>query len=1125
LINSVARRYIKVPIVGSMDPFSTATAAVGVISLCEKVISQCRIVLRGGKSIEAELNALIDELENLRSLMTSIHESCTASEFKLSSRGEKRAERVHELMRPAIKHYEELVKRLHIIVFKISGADHDTHPPTEQISESRIDVQASGRFDRIVKAWRKEEQRGEMADVRLRIVQHQNIIQVQLTALGLIYSQDTLSNISRVAEDVQTCLNLHNQVTAVLSNPFTRDFYAENPVPEDILNSVKTNIHFYIPSSVVTFFKGRQGLLEELKTEFTKPTGTVQKRFVIYGLPGSGKTQFCCKFAQDLRALFWGIFFIDASSRAYAESSLCDIAVLAGGNVAPTKEAAKHFLANVGMPWLLIIDNADDEELDVEDYFPHGERGCILITTRDRDRRHLGTIGSKFYSFERLADTEAEELLLETAEEHQPYKEEATRAAKLISKELHCLPLALVLAGKAIRTQAASWTGYMDYYQRNRQNLARRAIESKQSVGMHDRERRTCVYVNFEPLIAEMEYSIHQAARDAFELMQFFAFLHHRNIRRDILIKAVKNPRIEANASEAEEEDQAMSPFSRSIEDWWNIPKQQLKRFFEAILSNPRYSWLFVRPATVIPAILRNDALLDNEVDLDRLNRALFHLQKYSFISPGEEMDTYTVHPLIHEWMRIRLDSSAREAIWCEAAASALAQCIVLGASALGPERVFMRNSQHFVSRELQPHIRHVRQCQQHLYERIQKAQLENRRRFFAYPVSDQSSLTASEAVRLARFSIIHFQCGDWHIARELQEQVRAFVVRMWGNDHPAFHRITAALAATYYLLDMFGNSVRMMRDIVASSIRMYGDDHPRTLKSIGFLAQLLCYNGRITESLQLHKKAWETFRSLESHGPGHKDTLIALRQLGAVQARFFRYDESAQLCEQALEGLSRCNDVENEILFTKADIAVAISQAKRNFDRARALMEEVLERRKAIWGDEHPYTVFAELNFGRVEHDAGDYHAAEARLRRILLIGIRSVDKTHSSVVLAERFLAQSLVGLKRFVEAEELYKKILLDHVEGGRQKCSFSHVQRILALWFLAECYDESGRFADAKEVAEELLDSLAKIGEADYGLKHPLHTQVVNKLEEIKGKIDQEMMDKGCKYKEGSRVEKH
>lgn len=273
-----------------MEPFSTASAAIGVIGLCEEVITHCRVVLRGAKAIEAELNALVEELANLQNLMKSVHESITTSEYQLSAKGKERAERIHELIRPTIKHYEHLVKRLHKIILKISGANHDTRPPTEPVQGSEIDVQLKGRFDRIVKAWKKDKQRGDLADIRLRIIQHQNIVQVQLTALGLTHSQDTLSNISQVAEDVRTCLDLHNQVTAILTNPLTRDLYVKNPVPEDILNSVKTNVHFYIPSSVVTFFKGRHSLLEELKAEFTKPTGLVQKRFVIYGLPGSGKT-------------------------------------------------------------------------------------------------------------------------------------------------------------------------------------------------------------------------------------------------------------------------------------------------------------------------------------------------------------------------------------------------------------------------------------------------------------------------------------------------------------------------------------------------------------------------------------------------------------------------------------------------------------------------------------------------------------------------------------------------------------------------------------------------------------------------------------------------------------------
>ena len=123
------------------------------------------------------------------------------------------------------------------------------------------------------------------------------------------------------------------------------------------------------------------------------------------------------------------------------------------------------------------------------------------------------------------------------------------REAKKISKALHCLPLALVLAGQTIRKRYTSWVGYLNYFKNNRQALAQKAAKRKKASDKHDRERRTCVYVNFEPLLTGMEFSTDQAAKDAFELMQLFAYLHHRNIRRDILIKAVRNSVIEENAS------------------------------------------------------------------------------------------------------------------------------------------------------------------------------------------------------------------------------------------------------------------------------------------------------------------------------------------------------------------------------------------------------------------------------------------------------------------------------------------------------------------------------------------------------------------------------------------------
>lgn len=60
-----------------------------------------------------------------------------------------------------------------------------------------------------------------------------------------------------------------------------------------------------MPQNVSSYYTGRQKQLNELKSTLNVVRSSErqdhQKRFVIYGLGGSGKTQFCCKFAQDNR--------------------------------------------------------------------------------------------------------------------------------------------------------------------------------------------------------------------------------------------------------------------------------------------------------------------------------------------------------------------------------------------------------------------------------------------------------------------------------------------------------------------------------------------------------------------------------------------------------------------------------------------------------------------------------------------------------------------------------------------------------------------------------------------------------------------------------------------------------
>lgn len=65
------------------------------------------------------------------------------------------------------------------------------------------------------------------------------------------------------------------------------------------------NEHFSIPQGAVKNYTGRATLLDEVKHAFNAPSDLsqvgLQRRIVIYGLGGSGKTQFCCEYASLCR--------------------------------------------------------------------------------------------------------------------------------------------------------------------------------------------------------------------------------------------------------------------------------------------------------------------------------------------------------------------------------------------------------------------------------------------------------------------------------------------------------------------------------------------------------------------------------------------------------------------------------------------------------------------------------------------------------------------------------------------------------------------------------------------------------------------------------------------------------
>lgn len=116
---------------------------------------------------------------------------------------------------------------------------------------------------------------------------------------------------------------------------------------------------------------------------------------------------------------------------------------------------------------MLVIDSAGDPSLALDEYFPSGERGHILLTTRNPANRTHGNVVSKPYHFETLDSAEADDLLLKASGEYAHWTETALESAGLNSEALVFLPLPLVHAGKAILNQLCTLADYLDFYDKN----------------------------------------------------------------------------------------------------------------------------------------------------------------------------------------------------------------------------------------------------------------------------------------------------------------------------------------------------------------------------------------------------------------------------------------------------------------------------------------------------------------------------------------------------------------------------------------------------------------------------------------------------------------------------------
>lgn len=281
----------------------------------------------------------------------------------------------------------------------------------------------------------------------------------------------------------------------------------------------------------------------------------------------------------------------------------------------------RFWLANSEHPWLLIIDNADDPDVDYSCYLPTGSRSAVILTSRSPDCLDYGNVGAE--ELTGLANEDAVQLLLRSCGLPQAVWPENMASAQIVVDRLSRHTLAITQAGAFIRKRFCSLLEYPNAFQNQRQRLLEFYPKQAQSTYRH-------VYATFDVSLTYLTNSSLGMNRSALQLPDILGFMHNDQISESMFVRAATH--------------------LRKVET-----SQRDGRDFAEL-----YSWHVDRfPSDIMPKTPSN-----NGFDMFAFREARAILASLSLIRVGVEDGEMSMHPLIHAWIRDRMQSTGGHEIY-----------------------------------------------------------------------------------------------------------------------------------------------------------------------------------------------------------------------------------------------------------------------------------------------------------------------------------------------------------------------------------------------------------------------------------------------------------------------------
>ncbi|KAG8744214.1 hypothetical protein FRC10_010576 [Ceratobasidium sp. 414] len=726
-------------------------------------------------------------------------------------------------------------------------------------------------------------------------------------------------------------------------------------------------------------FTGRRDKIKLIKACIS---GGDQQRCVsvLHGLGGAGKTQLALKTIEETRDMWTEILFVDATSRETATSALKLFAK--DRNVGRTERDTMRWLESRQERWLMVFDNADDPAVRISDFFPGGNHGSIVITTRIPGMAVLGRGPSSDFGVTSMEAEDAFELLLKTAGIQKTALEVAERnAANELLESFGYLALAIVQAGAYIRCSQQTICQYRNMFVKHRQATLERYTEVLVKVDNYQKSVYTTWHMSYKLLSARSRKILH-----------LMAFMHRSNITEDIFRRAAVRllkyePEIPATDEEAEIAAyvvQCLQPYLDSTGAW----------------------------------------------DSGTFLSTMTELMSYSLVSCDRVNGAYNMHVLVHDWASTVTNHPLETAVRHTALLLAVSIDYGDGMESLAYKREVEMHVNQVLERQSRPSANNAALFAEVYYRagkwkqkrKLEEVELEGRRQalgdehnstlitmhnlalayrelgefkqaeqMLSRVVASRRRLSGEEhhytLTSISQLAHTYFLLGRYEEAQSLHIQVTSTRARTLGEEDPATLTSMLELATTYRSLGLYQQAENLLIRVVDARKRVSGEEHPGTLATMHVLAFTYYLQRRYGQAEMLQVRVTETRRRLS--GDEHPSTLISMGALALTYCDQGRYDQAEVLQVRVLDGKKRVYGEDHPETLTSMNCLAYNYWKQGRYDPAEKLQVQVVHVRQRVLGLKHPHTLDAMHNLSATYQSLGgqrrkQYEELQAEIHRL---------------------------------------------------------------------------------------------------------------------------------------------